>query len=140
MQIAIAFYVCLIAWTLFLKSHYILASYFVCDNHSSSLQSHGLCSTRLLCPCNSPDKNTGDDFLLQGILLIQGLNLGLPYRQADCLLSESPGNPPLALQKRPQSFLKKLSPKLAQINFSIVLLDLLLIKFFIDRDIDPLKT
>ena len=34
---------------------------------------------KLLCPCNSPGKNTrvGSHSLLQGIFLTQGLNLGL---------------------------------------------------------------
>ena len=37
--------------------------------------------TRLLCPWSSPGKNTGVgcQFLLQGIFLTQGLNLGLPH-------------------------------------------------------------
>ena len=40
---------------------------------------HGLQSTRLLCPRDSPGKNTGGGchFLLQRIFLIQGSNLGL---------------------------------------------------------------
>ena len=47
----------------------------VCD----SLRPHGLWSTRLLCPWNSPGKNTGmgSHSLLQGIFLTQGSNLGL---------------------------------------------------------------
>ena len=47
---------------------------------SNSLQPYGL-YTRLLCPCNSPGKNTrlGCHFLLQGIFLNQGLNPGLPH-------------------------------------------------------------
>ena len=46
---------------------------------SSSLQPHGLWPTRLLCPWNSPGKNTGAGchFLLQGIFPTQRLNLGL---------------------------------------------------------------
>ena len=38
---------------------------------------------RLLCPWNSPGKNTGvgSHSLLQGIFLIQGLNLGLPLHR-----------------------------------------------------------
>ena len=46
---------------------------------SNSLQSHGLWPTRLLCPWDSPGKNAGVGchFLLQGIFLTQGLNLGL---------------------------------------------------------------
>ena len=37
--------------------------------------------TRLLCPWDSPGKNTGVGihYLLQGIFLTQGLNLGLPH-------------------------------------------------------------
>ena len=47
---------------------------------SNSLWPHGLDPTRLLCPWDSPGKNTGvgSHFLLQGIFLSQGLNPGLP--------------------------------------------------------------
>ena len=43
---------------------------------SYSLQLHGLSPTRLLCPWDSPSQNTGVGChaLLQGILLLQGLN------------------------------------------------------------------
>ena len=46
---------------------------------SSSLQLHGLLSTRLPSPQNSPGKNTGvsSPSLLQEIFLTQGLNLSL---------------------------------------------------------------
>ena len=46
---------------------------------SSSLWLHGLWPTRLFCPWNSPDKNTGvgDHSLYQGIFLTQGSNPGL---------------------------------------------------------------
>ena len=46
---------------------------------SHSLQPHGLLSIRLLCPWNSPGKNTGVGCcaLLQGIVPTQGLNPGL---------------------------------------------------------------
>ena len=46
---------------------------------STSLQPHGLEPTRLLCPWDSPGKNTGvgGHFLLQGIFPTQGLNPGL---------------------------------------------------------------
>ena len=53
---------------------------------------------RLLCPWNSPGKNTGVGchFLLQGIFLIQGLNPGLPHcgrgLSTDCLPTEPPGS------------------------------------------------
>ena len=46
-----------------------------------SLWPHGLQPTRLLCPWNSPSRNTGVGchFLLQGIFPTQGSNLGLPH-------------------------------------------------------------
>ena len=48
---------------------------------SDSLRPHGLYPTRLLCPWDSPGKNTGEGghSLLQGILPSQELNVGLPY-------------------------------------------------------------
>ena len=50
---------------------------------SNSLRSHGLKTARLLCPWNSPGKNTGVGChsLLQGMLLTQGSNPGLLYCQ-----------------------------------------------------------
>ena len=49
----------------------------------------------LLCPWNSPGKNTGvgSHSLLQEIFPIQGLNLGCPELQTDSLLSEPPESP-----------------------------------------------
>ena len=46
---------------------------------SNSLRLHGLQPASLLCPQHSPGKNTGVDChsLLQGIFLVQRLNLGL---------------------------------------------------------------
>ena len=48
---------------------------------SDFLRPHGLQPARLLCPWNSPGKNTGVDnySLLQGIYPTQGLNPGLPH-------------------------------------------------------------
>ena len=48
----------------------------VCLVTSNSLQPHGLCPTRLLCPWDSPGKITavGCHFLLQGIFPTQGSN------------------------------------------------------------------
>ena len=48
---------------------------------SDSLQPHGLWPTRLLCPWDSPGKNTemGCYFLLQGVFPTQGSNLDLPH-------------------------------------------------------------
>ena len=54
------------------------------EGHSvmpNPLQPHGLGPARLLCPWNSPGKNTevGSHSLLQDIFPIQGSNPGLPY-------------------------------------------------------------
>ena len=62
---------------------------------SDSLGPHGLQHTRLLCPWNSPGKNTGMGchFLLQGIFPTQGSNLGLLHcRQILYRLSYIPAN------------------------------------------------
>ena len=54
----------------------------------SHVQVHRLYLTRLLCPWNSPRKNTGVGccFLLQGIFPTQGSNLCLLHWQVDSLL------------------------------------------------------
>ena len=54
---------------------------------SESLQPHGLYPARLLCPWNSPGKNTGMGChsLLQGIFPTQGSNMYLLRWQADAL-------------------------------------------------------
>ena len=69
--------VVLLAFLLHLLSFY--SNYCVCEHLVDSLQTYGLQSVRLLCPWDSPDKNTGVrcHFLLQGIFPSQGLNLGL---------------------------------------------------------------
>ena len=67
----------------------------VCSVVSNSLQSHGLQPARLLCPWDSPGKNTGMDChsLLQWIFLTQGLNSGLLHcRWILCHLNPQ-GNP-----------------------------------------------
>ena len=58
--------------------------WYVCVSRSivsDSLRPHGLSPARLLCPWNSPGKNTGVGChsLLQGIFPTQGLNLGLSH-------------------------------------------------------------
>ena len=63
---------------------------------SDSLQPHG--PARLLCPCNSPDKNTGVGchFLLQGIFPTQGPSpclLDLLNWHVDSLPLAPPGKP-----------------------------------------------
>ena len=52
-----------------------------CSVLSDSLRPHGLQLTRLLCPWNSPGKNTGVGCrsLLRGIFPTQGSNPGLPH-------------------------------------------------------------
>ena len=64
------------------------------------LRPHGLQPTRLLCPWNSPYKNTGVGchFLLQRIFLTWEWNLGLPHCRQILLQSEPPGKPFLLLQ------------------------------------------
>ena len=61
---------------------------------SDSLQPHELQPTKLLCPYNSPGKNTGGDrhSLLQRIFLTQGSTQS-PALQAYSLLSEPPEKP-----------------------------------------------
>ena len=60
-----------------------------------SLRPHGLEPTRLLCPWNSPGKNTGvgSHALLQGISPIQGLNSGLLHCRQILYCLSYPGNP-----------------------------------------------
>ena len=52
-----------------------------CSVVSDSFQPHGLSSSRLLCPWNSPGMNTGvgSHSLLQGIFPTEGSNPGLPH-------------------------------------------------------------
>ena len=75
--------------------HYVFIAY-VCYSFSRvQLCDNGLLPSRLLCPWNFPGKNIGMDchFLLQGIFITQGLNLGLLYckwildllSQQDCM-------------------------------------------------------
>ena len=70
-----------------------------CSIMFDSLQTCGLYPTRLFCPWNSPDKNTGvgsHSIFSRGIFPTQGLNLGLLHcRQIlyCLLLSEPPGKP-----------------------------------------------
>ena len=76
----------------------------VCVSHSvgfDSLQPYALWPTRLLCPWNSLDKNTGVGSLplLQGIFLTQGLNLGLLHcakslQSCPTLCNPRDGSPP----------------------------------------------
>ena len=62
---------------------------------SDSLQPHGLESSRLLCPWDSPGKNTGvsSHSLFPGYPPNPGIRPGSPELQADSLPSEPPGKP-----------------------------------------------
>ena len=62
---------------------------------SNSLQPHGWWPTKLICPWNSPGKNTGVGypFLLQKIFPTQGWEPGSPALQVDSLQSEPPRKP-----------------------------------------------
>ena len=62
---------------------------------SDSMQPHGLWPTRLLCPWDSPGKNTGVGFhsLLQGIFPNPGIKPRSLTFQADSLPPEPPGKP-----------------------------------------------
>ena len=78
-----------------LSQHQLL---FGCSAVSDSLWPRGLQTNRLLCPWNSPGKNTGVGchFILQGIFGTQGLNpcvLCVLHWQADYLPTEPPGSP-----------------------------------------------
>ena len=88
---------------------------------SDALRPNGLQSTKLLCPWNSPDKNTGvgSHSLLQGIFPTQGLNPCLLHCRQILLLSEPPGKPftdektevPRSGIIGPRSRFKTLTPK-----------------------------
>ena len=76
--------------------NWITNLYHVCVSRlivSDSLQTHGLWPSRLLCPWNSPGKNTGVHchFLLQGVFLNLGL---LPCREMLYYLSYQRSTPP----------------------------------------------
>ena len=62
---------------------------------ADSLPPQGLQPARLLCPWDSPGKNTGagGHFLLQGVFPAQGSNSGLLHWQGDPLATEAPGKP-----------------------------------------------
>ena len=62
---------------------------------SDSLRPHGLQPIMLLCPWDSPGKNTGVGcrLLFQAIFLTQGSNPCLPLWQADSLLLSHQGSP-----------------------------------------------
>ena len=81
---------------------------------SDSLRPHGLQPTRLLCPWDSPGKNTGVDCLslLQGIFPTQGLNPGLPHcRQILYQLSHQGSPHPLIILSGHRDLLLKLYQK-----------------------------
>ena len=72
---------------MFVAALFTLLLLFSCSVLSHSLRPHGPQPTRLLCPWDFPGKHTGVGchFLLQGILLSQGLNPCLLHWQEDSL-------------------------------------------------------
>ena len=68
-------------------------------------QPHGLYPTRLLCPWDFPDKDSGVGcrFLLQGIFLTQGSSLILLHWQADSLPLTHLGRPDTSVQESKHS-------------------------------------
>ena len=86
--------------------------------HAKSLQScptlrpYGVQPARLLCPWDSPGKNTGVGchFLLEGIFPTQRSNLRLLHWQADSLSLAPPGKPPLLSKGLKGSHLLKQKP------------------------------
>ena len=71
-----------------------------CSVVSDFLQPHGLQPTRLLCLGNSPGKNAGvcSRFLLQGIFLTQGSNLGLLHCRQILYCLNHQGSPMLYIK------------------------------------------
>ena len=92
-------YMCIYGWVSLLSTwncHNIinwLCCYLAAQSCPTLLQAHGLWPARILCPWDSPGKNTGVGYhaLHQGIFLAQGSNqhlLGLLYWQANSPPSE----------------------------------------------------
>ena len=80
----------------------LLSSYCCCLVTKSCLTllpSHGLQTTRLLCPWGFPGKNAGVSchFFLQWIFSTQGSNLSLLHWQADSLPVSHQGNPKIII-------------------------------------------
>ena len=82
---------------------------------SDSLQPYGLWPARLLCPWNSPGKNTGVgcQSLLQGIFPTQGSNPAFPHSLGCKNLKENIFQPSLEVAKSPmqQSWLRNNVPR-----------------------------
>ena len=85
-----------------------------------TLQPYGLSPARLLCPWDSPDKNTtvGCHALLQGIFPIQGLN---PYLL--CLLHWQEGSSPLIPPAKPWTYALFINKSQAQTSSQVKSLD-----------------
>ena len=74
----------LVVWTVgwsWISSEFWILIPFLLERKKESVRPHGLSPARLLCPLNSPGKNTGVDShsLLQGIFPTQWSNLRLPH-------------------------------------------------------------
>ena len=84
------------SWSLHFQLHFLLCiCVFSCSVVSDSLQPHVLWPARLLCPWDSPGKNTGVGchFLLQGIFWTQGSNPCFLHLQAGFFTTEPLGKP-----------------------------------------------
>ena len=68
-----------------LSFNFLICCYLIAVLCPTLLRPHGLQPARLLCPWDSPGKNTGVGchFLLQGVFLTQGLTLCLLHWQVD---------------------------------------------------------
>ena len=77
------------------QEHWLLLCCVIRSVVSDSLQPHGLESSRLLCPWESPGKNTGMScyFLLQRVFPTQGWNLCLLHDRQILLLLSQQGSP-----------------------------------------------
>ena len=77
----------------YIRTVFSFCSCWVTSVVSNSLWPHGLQPTRLLCPWNSPGKNSGVgcQFLLQVIFPTQGSILGLPHCRQNSLPTEPSG-------------------------------------------------
>ena len=80
-------------WTMIFNSSFLCITIVSHSVMSDSLRPHGLYPARVLCPWDSPGKNTrvGCRALLQGIFPTQGIKPLSPILQADSLLSEPKG-------------------------------------------------
>ena len=87
---------------------------------SNALQPHGLQPTRLLCPWNSPGKNTGVGChsLLQGIFLTQGSNLGFLHCKQILYCLNHQGSPLLRWDPPKMGLFQLVPPRVSNVHES----------------------